>query len=90
MDAAEGHRSPAEERQWGQADHEGPPRVHVSHPGEGGAGTLKWTWMWSLSTSTRKNLRPQISHVYFLSPWVSRCLFMLLLQENTCGQRSGA
>lgn len=46
-------------------------------------GTLKWTWMWSLSTSTRKNLRPQISQVYFLSPWVSRCLFMLLRQENT-------
>ena len=46
--------------------------------------------MWSLSTSTRKNLRPQISQVYFLSPWVSRCLFMLLLQENTCGRSSGA
>lgn len=46
--------------------------------------TLKCTWMWSRRTSTRKNLRPQISQVYFLSPWVNRCLFMLLLQENTC------
>lgn len=48
--------------------------------------TLKCTWMWSRRTSTRKNLRPQISQVYFLSPWVNRCLFMLLLQENTCAR----
>lgn len=40
--------------------------------------------MWSRRTSTRKNFRAQISQVYFLSPWVNRCLFMLLLQENTC------
>lgn len=49
--------------------------------------TLKWTWMWSRRTSTRKNLRAQISQVYFLSPWVNRCLFMLLLQENTCAHK---
>lgn len=49
--------------------------------------TLKWTWMWSLRTSTRKNLRPQISQVYFLSPWVSKCLFMLLRQENTLNKK---
>lgn len=52
--------------------------------------TLKWTWMWSRRTSTRKNLRAQISQVYFLSPWVSRCLFMLLLQENTCAHTQSA
>lgn len=49
--------------------------------------TLKCTWMWSRRTSTRKNFRPQISQVYFLSPWVNRCLFILLLQENTCAHR---
>ena len=49
--------------------------------------TLKWTWMWSRRTSTRKNFRAQISQVYFLSPWVNRCLFMLLLQENTCAHK---
>lgn len=49
--------------------------------------TLKCTWMWSRRTSTRKNFLPQISQVYFLSPWVNRCLFMLLLQENTWTHR---
>lgn len=43
--------------------------------------------MWSRRTSTRKNLRAQISQVYFLSPCVNRCLFMLLLQENTCAKK---
>lgn len=43
--------------------------------------------MWSRRTSTRKNFRAQISQVYFLSPWVNRCLFMLLLQENTCAHK---